>query len=56
MSTVQDALDTLRITKKENIEIGTVARYETAEGNVLSEKEQWDKLRLVVDVADEVWG
>jgi 5-methyltetrahydropteroyltriglutamate--homocysteine methyltransferase len=28
----------------------------TEEGNVLSEDEQWAKLRLVVDVAREVWG
>jgi methionine synthase II (cobalamin-independent) len=26
------------------------------EGNVLSEEEQWAKLRLIVEVADEVWG
>jgi elongation factor Ts len=30
VSTVQDDLDTLRITKKENIEIGTVAFFEAA--------------------------
>jgi 5-methyltetrahydropteroyltriglutamate--homocysteine methyltransferase len=28
----------------------------TEEGNVLTEDEQWAKLRLVVDVAREVWG
>src|SRR5919204_2348710 len=28
----------------------------TVEGNVLSEEEQWAKLRLVVEVAQEVWG
>lgn len=28
----------------------------TEEGNVLTEDEQWAKLRLVVDVASEVWG
>lgn len=28
----------------------------TEEGNVLTEDEQWAKLRLVVDVANEVWG
>ncbi|MBI2716229.1 MAG: 5-methyltetrahydropteroyltriglutamate--homocysteine S-methyltransferase [Rhizobiales bacterium] len=28
----------------------------TEEGNVLSEQEQWAKLRLAVDVAAEVWG
>jgi 5-methyltetrahydropteroyltriglutamate--homocysteine methyltransferase len=28
----------------------------TEEGNVLSEDEQWAKLRMVVEVADEVWG
>lgn len=28
----------------------------TEEGNVLSEAEQWDKVRLVVDVAADVWG
>jgi elongation factor Ts len=35
VSTVQDALDTLRITKKENIEIGKVAQFVAAEGNSL---------------------
>ena len=28
----------------------------TEEGNLLSEEEQWAKLQLVVDVANEVWG
>jgi len=28
----------------------------TEEGNILTEDEQWAKLRLVVDVAKEVWG
>jgi 5-methyltetrahydropteroyltriglutamate--homocysteine methyltransferase len=28
----------------------------TEEGNVLTEDEQWAKLRLIVEVADEVWG
>jgi 5-methyltetrahydropteroyltriglutamate--homocysteine methyltransferase len=28
----------------------------TEEGNVLSEDEQWKKLSLVVEIADEVWG
>jgi 5-methyltetrahydropteroyltriglutamate--homocysteine methyltransferase len=28
----------------------------TEEGNLLTEKEQWAKLKLVVDVANEVWG
>jgi 5-methyltetrahydropteroyltriglutamate--homocysteine methyltransferase len=28
----------------------------TEEGNILSEEEQWAKLRLVVEVAQEVWG
>ena len=28
----------------------------TEEGNVLGEDAQWAKLRLVVEVADEVWG
>ena len=28
----------------------------TEEGNALSEEEQWAKLRLIVEVADEVWG
>jgi 5-methyltetrahydropteroyltriglutamate--homocysteine methyltransferase len=27
----------------------------TEEGNVLSEEEQWDKLRLIVEIASEVW-
>ena len=28
----------------------------TEEGNILSEEEQWAKLRLVVETANEVWG
>ena len=28
----------------------------TEEGNVLTEDEQWAKLRLVVEIADEVWA
>jgi 5-methyltetrahydropteroyltriglutamate--homocysteine methyltransferase len=28
----------------------------TVEGNVLGEEEQWAKLRLIVEVAEEVWG
>jgi 5-methyltetrahydropteroyltriglutamate--homocysteine methyltransferase len=28
----------------------------TEEGNVLTEDEQWEKLRLVVELADEIWG
>src|SRR5580704_12371687 len=28
----------------------------TEEGNILTEEEQWAKLRLAVDVANEVWG
>jgi 5-methyltetrahydropteroyltriglutamate--homocysteine methyltransferase len=28
----------------------------TVEGNALTEEEQWAKLRLVVEVAEEVWG
>jgi 5-methyltetrahydropteroyltriglutamate--homocysteine methyltransferase len=28
----------------------------TEEGNVLTEEQQWAKLRLIVEIADEVWG
>ncbi|CAM2793531.1 hypothetical protein GCM10007176_15650 [Salinicoccus roseus] len=28
----------------------------TEEGNILTEEEQWQKLRLVREVAEEVWG
>jgi 5-methyltetrahydropteroyltriglutamate--homocysteine methyltransferase len=28
----------------------------TEEGNILAEEEQWAKLRMVVEVAEEVWG
>ncbi len=28
----------------------------TEEGNVLAEEEQWAKLRLIIDIAQEVWG
>jgi 5-methyltetrahydropteroyltriglutamate--homocysteine methyltransferase len=28
----------------------------TEEGNILGEDEQWAKLRMIVEVAQEVWG
>ena len=28
----------------------------TEEGNTLTEEQQWAKLRLIVEVAEEVWG
>jgi 5-methyltetrahydropteroyltriglutamate--homocysteine methyltransferase len=28
----------------------------TEEGNILAEEEQWAKLRLAVELADELWG
>jgi len=28
----------------------------TEEGNVLTEEQQWAKMREVVEVADEIWG
>jgi 5-methyltetrahydropteroyltriglutamate--homocysteine methyltransferase len=28
----------------------------TVEGNVLTQEQQWEKLRLIVEVAEEVWG
>ena len=28
----------------------------TEEGNILTEDEQWAKLRMAVEIADEVWG
>jgi 5-methyltetrahydropteroyltriglutamate--homocysteine methyltransferase len=28
----------------------------TEEGNILTEEEQWAKLKLIIDVANEVWG
>jgi 5-methyltetrahydropteroyltriglutamate--homocysteine methyltransferase len=28
----------------------------TEDGNVLAEEEQWAKLRMIVDLAQEVWG
>src|SRR5690606_13038583 len=35
VESLSEDLDTLRIQKKENIELGTVVRFEAAEGNVL---------------------
>jgi elongation factor Ts len=35
VDSLKDELDTLKIQKKENIELGTVVRFEAAEGNVL---------------------
>jgi 5-methyltetrahydropteroyltriglutamate--homocysteine methyltransferase len=28
----------------------------TEEGNVLAEEEQWAKLKMIVEIAEEVWG
>jgi 5-methyltetrahydropteroyltriglutamate--homocysteine methyltransferase len=28
----------------------------TEEGNILAEQEQWAKLRMIVEIAKEVWG
>jgi 5-methyltetrahydropteroyltriglutamate--homocysteine methyltransferase len=28
----------------------------TEEGNILAEEEQWAKLRMIVELADKVWG
>ncbi len=28
----------------------------TEEGNILTEEEQWQKLKLIKEIADEVWG
>jgi 5-methyltetrahydropteroyltriglutamate--homocysteine methyltransferase len=28
----------------------------TSEGNALTEEQQWDKLRLIVETAQSVWG
>jgi 5-methyltetrahydropteroyltriglutamate--homocysteine methyltransferase len=28
----------------------------TEEGNTLTEEQQWAKLRMIVEVAEEVWG
>lgn len=28
----------------------------TEEGNILTEEQQWNKLRLIKELADEVWG
>ena len=28
----------------------------TQEGNILAEEEQWAKLRMIVEIAEEVWG
>jgi 5-methyltetrahydropteroyltriglutamate--homocysteine methyltransferase len=28
----------------------------TEEGNILAEEEQWTKLRMIVELSEEVWG
>ena len=28
----------------------------TEEGNILAEDEQWAKLKMIVEIAEEVWG
>jgi 5-methyltetrahydropteroyltriglutamate--homocysteine methyltransferase len=28
----------------------------TEEGNILAEHEQWAKLRLIVEIVEEIWG
>jgi len=34
----------------------TVRFASTEEGNTLMQDEQWEKLAMIVEVADEVWG
>ena len=36
--------------------VGQCGFASTEEGNTLTEDEQWAKLRLIVEVANEVWG
>ena len=41
----------------ENLSLSTQCGFaSTEEGNQLTEQQQWDKIRLVVDTAQEVWG
>ena len=41
----------------ENLYLSTQCGFaSTEEGNILTEDEQWAKIRLVVDIAKEVWG
>jgi methionine synthase II (cobalamin-independent) len=28
----------------------------TEEGNILAERQQWAELRLIVEIAEEIWG
>ncbi|HLH42473.1 MAG TPA: hypothetical protein VKV74_05780 [Bryobacteraceae bacterium] len=46
-----------RFAPLENLAISPQCGFaSTAQGNLLTEKQQWDKLRLVVDTARRVWG
>ena len=38
------------------VNVAGVALRSHLQGNVLSEEEQWHKLKLVVDTAHDVWG
>ena len=56
VSTLEDELDTLKIQKKENIELGVVVRFEAAEGNVLDSYLHRQEGRGVNGVLLEVQG
>lgn len=56
LSTLAEDLDTLRISKRENIEVGAVARFEAAEGNVLDTYLHMQDGRGVNGVLLEVQG
>ena len=56
VSTLENELDTLRIQKKENIELGVVVRFEAAEGNVLDSYLHRQEGRGVNGVLLEVQG
>ena len=41
----------------ENLSLSTQCGFaSTEEGNKLTEQQEWDKIRLVVETAQEVWG
>ena len=41
----------------ENLALSTQCGFaSTEEGNILTEEEQWQKIKLVIETAKEVWG
>ena len=55
-STYFTATPKTAITPTTSIKLRCSPNASTEEGNVLTEEQQWAKMREVVEVADEIWG